>query len=219
MNNKWILVLILLFAGAGFYFGHRSITNLKDDNQKKVDSLEVAIYSRNELIQSALDDRQTFLDSVAVLNSLNDDLADDYANLRGRLSVVVEEAIEIPPDTAYQALQTIYPDQSEKPYGFSVKQVKSIYIDVLSVPYINSMIVSLEERLSLREAEITLQRTVIREDSVIISGFVAQGANYREVISLKNQQIVFRDKKIRRSNGVKAAIGVGAFILGVLVAK
>ncbi len=218
MKTKWILLLIPLLVGAIWYFGYNRTQEIKD-HQQGVDSLQALILVRGEVIWEAMTSRQVYLDSVYVLNSLNKELAIDYENLKKRLTQTIVVAKDIPPDTAYQILQDIYPDAAEKPYGFSIKQIKSIYIDVLSVPYLDSMIVSLKERTLLYSAEITLYRDVIREDSILIDDFVAQGVNYREVVSLKNQQIASRDKKLRSYKLAGVAIGAGAFILGVLVGK
>ena len=220
MKTKWIvrvIVLILLFAGAGLLL--QRTMDIKNQTQQDIDSLNMLILARGEVIWQAMTDKQVFLDSVAVLNTLNETLEQDYLALKNRKIEVIEEAKDVPPDTAYQALQDIYPDQSEKIYPLSPIQIKNIYIDVVSVPYLDSSIIALERRSLVYGAEIALYKDVVREDSVAISNLEDQGADYREVISLQNQQIISRDKKLRRDRFLGAGIGAGAFILGVLVGK
>ena len=213
-----LLLILLLLAGSWIYhFNSKFISEAR--TERVMDSLENVILRREGVIIQTLDERQMYLDSVAVLSSKNDKLAADYNRLKKHFNSVVEESLTTPPDTAYDRLQVILSDTSEKVYPFSPLQVKSIYTAVISSPLKDSLIISLEQRSSLLRAEIASQGDVIRLDSVVISNFEEQTSDLRGVISLKNQQIVARDKKIQKGKWEKAGIGVGALILGILLGR
>ena len=213
-----ILLILLLLAGSWIYhFNKKFISDAR--TERVVDSLEQAIEVREGIIWKTLDERQTYLDSVVVLSSKNHKLAADYNLLKKRFNATIKESFTVPPDTAYERLQIILPDTSERVYPFSPLQVKSIYTAVISSSLKDSLITSLEQRSSLLGAEIASQRDVIRLDSVVISNLQDQATDYHEVLSFKNQQIINRDKKLQRGKWEKAGMGAGALILGILLGR
>ena len=220
MNNllKVLLllaVIILLFAG----LANRRIVNQREALRQKADSLESMIIKQRASIVVILSQRQAYLDSIAILGSLNDALVVKNNNLRNRIAQIPLDVEQMTPDSVYTALQDVYPDTLVKPYGFSLKQIKSIYTTVLESPLKDSLICTLEARTSLYTTQISSYEAVIHSDSAIFETYEQVGANYRKEIGFKNQQIISRDKKLRRVRFAECAIGAGAFILGILVAK
>ena len=219
IQRNWVgtAIVVIVVTLIVLYFKNRPRENSDLTLQRKVDSIGTQIAFRELKIDSLSYISAVYKDSVSDLKMVIKQLEVDYDKLVDQKKIALSQ--DIPIDSTYTLLTTvIYPDKDTiKPYPFTMKQVKSIYMTSIESEYLNGQVVLLEGRLAHSARQIALQDSIIISSEGIINNYEFLAGNYRETISLKDEQIIYRDKKIRRLKIGGVVVGVGALLLGGLI--
>lgn len=221
---KQLLTVLVLIFFAAIIFGWLELKNQKRVSERLIEM--------NEILQAERDNYRVILDSsmaeakalALTRDSLNQVIAlkeREIFQLRLKNKAILDSISNIPVDTVYLRLQTLYPNSGTLPlvYPFSGPQITGMYSTHIRADLLQGEYNLLEETfVNCRQ----LSATLYKENENL---YTSVGALQKEIDLADRQIILFKNeaenlnKKLRNSRYIKYGIGIGSFLLGFAAAR
>ena len=214
---NWLIFLAVLSVAIYLIYRFEKKARDTDANlsviEQRNDTLISQVAKRNVRIEFLGAVVEDYKDTVQLLRMADRDLKNKYESIIRKKDKALTDALSVPSDSAYNYLQATHPDDKDKQYRFSDKQVKSMYVTEVQSIHKDAMIVALGERIIVKNHLITQLDSIVKNDSVIIDRLNENAFSYLETIENKNTEVRIWQKRARGKR-----VWIGATIVSSIIA-
>ena len=189
------------------------VTTIENTNTQLLTNIE------NKDLKLALSDTEilTLKDRNAELEAKNRLLEAREAVLETSLAIISPSVENIPPDSSYAFITSVYDYEGELKYPINEKQVKAIHITYLEKLTLRDLTVNLQAQVSNLSFQLKFSDAIQRKLLEQVEILKSEKEDYKEIISNKDEKIVLQEKQVKKEKRKKAFFKTTTVIAGGLI--
>jgi len=170
------------------------VTTIENTNTQLLTNIE------NKDLKLALSDTEilTLKDRNAELEAKNRLLEAREAVLETSLAIISPSVENIPPDSSYAFITSVYDYEGELKYPINEKQVKAIHITYLEKLTLRDLTVNLQAQVSNLSFQLKFSDAIQRKLLEQVEILKSEKEDYKEIISNKDEKIVLQEKQVKK---------------------